>query len=97
MIPENQARRFERLFAHPESVEPAGEEAMKPVVSKETLEQICKLFEQYAAEVDRCDLSQSSKTMYLDHANCFVRWIYGGFKPGVRGSNSRSRRTSQSL
>ena len=52
--------------------------------SMSTLREVRKMFDQYADEVDRSDLSQSSKAMYIDFANCFVRWIYGGFKPGMR-------------
>jgi hypothetical protein len=52
--------------------------------SKATLRAIRVLFDRYAEEVDLSDLSQSSKTMYIDFANCFIRWMNGGFQPGLR-------------
>jgi hypothetical protein len=52
-----------------------------PLVS--ILREVRELFEQYAAEVEQSDLSSSSKTMYIDFADCFVRWMNGGFRPGL--------------
>jgi hypothetical protein len=49
-----------------------------------TLREVRELFGRYANEVNSSDLSDSSKAMYIDFANCFVRWMYGGFKPGMR-------------
>lgn len=97
MIPESHARRLGRLFARPGPAEPAVEEDTNLMISKEALDEISRLFEQYASEVHRCDLSQSSKAMYVDHANYFVRWVHGDFQPGVRGSNSRSLHPSEPL
>ena len=51
---------------------------------------LLRLANSLKAEVDKStELSQSSKTMYIDFADCFVRWMYGGFKPGSRGINPR--------
>ena len=78
-------------------MESQGDEEMRHVVPKRedvkestpspkpsALREIRKLFDQYANEVDSSDLSQSSKTMYIDFANCFVRWMNGGFQPGMQ-------------
>ena len=54
-------------------------------IDKRTLEAIDKLMRKYAEQVNKTDLSQTSKTMYTDFANCFVRWIHGEFKPGSVG------------
>jgi hypothetical protein len=59
--------------------------------SKETMEEVRRLFKRYAAEIDaNVELSQTSKTMYIDFASCFVRWMVGGFKPGSRGGRKPS-------
>jgi hypothetical protein len=49
-----------------------------------TLREVRELFERYVEEVDLSDLSQSSKAMYIDFASCFIRWMNGGFQPGLR-------------
>jgi phosphatidylserine decarboxylase len=65
-----------------------GQDAALP--SKATMEKVRKLFKRYAAEIStNAELSQSSKTMYIDFADCFVRWMVGGFRPGAPGSNRR--------
>jgi hypothetical protein len=62
------------------------------VPSKTTLEEVRKLLKRYTEEVSSSvELSQTSKTMYIDFADCFVRWMYGGFQPGARGSRPRKR------
>lgn len=67
---------------------PEGEQLSLP--SKDTLEEVRRLLKRYSKEVNRSDeLSAASKAMYVDFATCFVRWIYGGFQPGSRGSNTR--------
>lgn len=69
---------------------PADESLEKLVPSKATMEEVRKLFNRYAAEISaNVELSQTSKTMYIDFANCFVRWMVGGFRPGAPGSNRR--------
>jgi hypothetical protein len=49
-----------------------------------TLREVRELFDRYAEEVNLSDLSQSSKAMYIDFASCFIRWMNGGFQPGLR-------------
>lgn len=56
----------------------------RPSPSASTLREAHELLARYAYEVSRSDLSQSSKTMYIDFADCFVRWMNGGFRPGMR-------------
>jgi len=60
-------------------------------VHKQTLETIDKLMRDYAEQVDKSDLSVASKSIYVDFANCFVRWIHGEFKPGSVGSWKRPK------
>jgi hypothetical protein len=55
-----------------------------PSPSASTLKEVHNLLEQYAAEMEQSDLSHSSKSMYIDFADCFVRWMNGGFQPGLR-------------
>jgi hypothetical protein len=63
------------------------------VPSKEMVEEVRSLFKRYAAEINaNVELSQSSKTMYIDFASCFVRWMVGGFKPGSRGGRKPTSR-----
>ena len=86
-MPQNTGnKRLSKAAASP----PSEEEHVVPLPSKATLEEVRKLFEQYSEELEsNGELSQTSKTMYIDFAGCFVRWMYGGFKPGSRGSNRR--------
>lgn len=70
-------------------------EDQRPAVmpSKSTLEEVQKFLKLYTDEVERTpELSRTSKTMYIDFASCFVRWMYGGFKPGSRGRSAHSYR-----
>lgn len=54
------------------------------------MEEVRHLLDRYSKEVSsNIELSQSSKTMYIDFATCFVRWICGGFQPGSHGRRSR--------
>jgi hypothetical protein len=85
---EAEKNRLAKHFAWPHS-ETASEADGNALPSKSTLEEVRTLFEKYAAEVSRSDLSPSSKAMYVDFANCFVRWMYGGFKPGSAGPRPR--------
>ena len=67
-----------------------NEEPVSSLPSKSTLEELRVLFKRYTDEVNKStNLSQTSKTMYIDFADCFVRWMYGGFKPGSRGMSPR--------
>jgi hypothetical protein len=44
-----------------------------------------KLLRVYADEVAATDLTQTSKQMYIEFAECFVRWAHGDFAPGING------------
>ncbi|MGA2207598.1 MAG: hypothetical protein ABSG10_12790 [Terracidiphilus sp.] len=57
-----------------------------PSPSASTLKEVHNLLTQYAAEMEQSGLSHSSKAMYIDFADCFVRWMNGGFQPGMRKS-----------
>ena len=62
-------------------------EESRALPSNTTIEEVRNLFNRYAAELNaNVELSQASKTMYIDFAGCFVRWMVGGFKPGSLGS-----------
>jgi len=61
--------------------------------TKAASEEVRRLFKKYVKEVNASvELSQASKTMYIDFASCFVRWMHGGFQPGSRGHNARTLR-----
>jgi hypothetical protein len=85
MGPENVSSRLAKAALRPSD---DSEPALIP--SKETLEEVRTFLKRYAEEMN-CneELSQSSKSMYIDFATCFVRWMYGGFAPGSRSSRSR--------
>ena len=75
------------------AVRPSPDEPEKSIPSKATLEEVRLFLKRYADEVNASvELSQTSKSMYIDFASCFVRWMYGGFQPGARGSNLRLSR-----
>jgi hypothetical protein len=62
------------------AVPPAEKSVVLP--SHATMEEVQNLFKRYAEEVAaNAELSQSSKTMYIDFAGRFVRWMVGEFKP----------------
>jgi hypothetical protein len=89
-MPQDKVKRLSKAAACPLGDKDQG--STKP--SKATLEEVQKLFKQYAKELENnAELSQTSKTMYTDFAKCFVRWMNGEFKPGCQGSNGRTRRT----
>jgi hypothetical protein len=74
---------------------PTDEPQSNPVPSKATLEEVRALFERYADETAAdVELSSGSKGMYIDFAECFVRWMHGEFRPGSRGGSLRSIRKS---
>jgi hypothetical protein len=69
---------------------PVDESSEPTLPSKVTMDEVRIFFKRYVREVESSsELSQTSKTMYIDFADCFVRWMRGGFKPGSRGSNRR--------
>jgi len=73
-------------------VAPVDEISEPALPSKATMDEVRTFFKRYVREVESSpELSQYSKTMYIDFADCFVRWMRGGFKPGSRGSNRRKR------
>jgi hypothetical protein len=89
MPEDDQNSRLHKIAQRLQSDEPQD----RPVPSKETLEELRTLFDRYADEIAAdLELSQGSKTMYIDIAKCFVRWMYGGFRPGSRGGSLRSIR-----
>jgi hypothetical protein len=62
--------------------------------SKVTMAEVRKLFSRYSNEVNaNVELAQTSKTMYIDFAGCFVRWMAGSFNPGSVGSVRRRKTT----
>jgi len=80
--------RFEvRRLARPST----GDQQGGVLPSKATLEEARVFLKRYAKEVNSCvELSQTSKSMYIDFAACFVKWMCGRFQPGIRGLNSRT-------
>ena len=72
-------RQSERLFKTP----PLPED-LTPTISMEALDQVKHDLQVYTALVLNSDLSQGSKDQYIDHADCFVRWLQGRFRPGQR-------------
>jgi hypothetical protein len=56
-----------------------------------TPDQMDALLREYAESVNKTDLSSSSKSMYIDFANCFVRWTRGEFQPGKVGPWKRPK------
>jgi hypothetical protein len=65
--------------------------------SDATLKEIMDLQSQYSDEVWKSEnLAICSKSMYIDMANNFVRWIQGEFKPGGAGLKPRVRRRRSS-
>jgi hypothetical protein len=63
-----------------------------PKASDPILKEIIDLHKQYADEVWHSEnLAIYSKSMYIDMANNFVRWIRGDFKPGAAGLKPRRR------
>jgi len=94
MNPTDQTNRLKELFARP-GVKQATQqraEAEETPVSPEMLKAVRVSFDRYAAEIKESPLSEASKTMYIDFAGCFVRWMYGGFKPGAAPGMLRPRR-----
>jgi hypothetical protein len=85
----NGKNRLNKLFARPEREATLGESDSFALPEKATLEQVHLLFETYAGQVNRSTLSPASKAMYIDFANCFVRWMHGGVQPGIFGPKGR--------
>jgi hypothetical protein len=64
------------------TIKETGESKVSP--SNSTLIDVRELLDRYSQEVECSNLSQSSKSLYIDFANCFVHWMHGGFHPGMR-------------
>jgi hypothetical protein len=56
-----------------------------PVRDQRLLRRLSRLVNAYAAEVDCAELASGSKAIYIEMADCFVRWIGGQFSPGING------------
>jgi hypothetical protein len=52
--------------------------------SQVTLSEIDAALKEYCNAVLTSELSASSQSVYIDHANNFVRWLHGDFEPGSR-------------
>jgi hypothetical protein len=52
---------------------------------------IDNLLRKYAGQVQKSGLSLTSKSIYIDNASYFVRWIHGEFQPGSRGAWNRPK------
>ena len=95
-MPTDGSNRLGKLFEHPALKKPTKEQEPKKSASPETLKEVRLLFDRYAAEVEQSALAESSKAMYIDHANYFIRWLYGGFVPGAAEGMLRSHNRSGS-
>jgi len=82
---------LKRPFPCLDSETPNGEGKSAAAPATSTLKELRHLFEQYADEVNHSNLSSASKAMYVDFAACFVRWTYGGFRPGLQSSGRGTR------
>jgi hypothetical protein len=82
---------LKKPIARLDGEEPHGEGNSIAVPATSTLKELRQLFERYAEEVNRSNLSSASKAIYVDFAACFVRWTYGGFRPGLQSSDRGTR------
>lgn len=53
-------------------------------ISIAALSEVMEALERYREEVNATTLREPSKQTYLLHAEHFVRWLEGDFKPGSR-------------
>ena len=53
-------------------------------ISAAALSEIQAAMKAYCDDVKNSDLSYGSQGMYVDFAECFVRWLQGEFAPGSR-------------
>ena len=53
-------------------------------ISAAALSEIQAAVKEYYDEIKNIDLSYGSQGMYVDFADCFVRWLQGEFVPGSR-------------
>ena len=54
---------------------------MKPEINPRCLREVEKALERYIEEVESVGLTRSTARTYGGHANNFVRWMRGEFKP----------------
>jgi hypothetical protein len=66
-----------------------------PIKDFRLIQRLKKLVAAYAHEVDGAELATGSKTMYIELAECFVRWLGGEFHPGVHGVNHSGRQSTK--
>jgi hypothetical protein len=62
-----------------------------PQISEDALKEVKSALQTYCARVSGTDLSEASKSFYIDFADCFVRWIEGEFEPGSRANPWKRR------
>jgi len=55
------------------------------VLDERLIRRLGRLVNAYAAEVERAELASGSKAIYIEMADCFVRWVGGQFRPGING------------
>lgn len=53
-------------------------------VSQGALREVQAALKNYIAEVNATNLAPDSKKTYIQHTRDFVRWLDGGFVPGIR-------------
>jgi hypothetical protein len=51
-------------------------------ISTAALSEIKAALKEYAATIEAGELSYTSQAMYVDFADCFVRWLQSDFEPG---------------
>ncbi len=55
----------------------------EPVISEQALKEVKLAHHKYCKEIMRSVLSETSKEMYVDFSDKFIRWLYGDYKPGT--------------
>jgi hypothetical protein len=51
-------------------------------INPQALAEVEEALEQYREEVEKSDLEEGTKRLYLRHADSFVRWLKNEFTPG---------------
>jgi hypothetical protein len=83
-----------KVVVYPQAEHPSAVEAPPPIEARLAVK-MENLLRQYSTVVDASDLASSSKSMYIDFATCFVRWMNGAFEPGKFGPRYRSDKPFQ--
>jgi hypothetical protein len=52
-------------------------------ISPSALSEIQAALKEYSAVIEASELSYASQAMYIDFADCFVRWTRSDFEPGA--------------